>query len=1026
MTKRSVRRSLLACALAAGVGGAVLLPLGTVTAQAADTGTEVVLDTPAKDIPRPVQLLSAGATGFLHRQGGRDAEGLLWTSYATGKTVSVLGSSGTYAPNSGLTCYYIRNVCSDGLFGRGSDTVAMPDRQGRRSVQLRDTATGALGTVDGFRGSYQGTYGSTVVSGYGPDEFEISDLVDGVRRVRAVTGLADSVGSVVVATGDARGAAVRYGRADGTFGVGYLDFATAAVTEAFADVPDADEWGAAPAVLLDGERIGWIGASSVVHLKSRADVGVSETVHTLADTSGYGSEGVLVGNSVVLAESSVSDALTGKIVALPLDGGPARVLLARAGQGIQAGPDGSALVSGGTANTDWWVQRIAPDAQGAPAVSKVLKVAPYENDKGALAFSRGHLRVVLGTTGSPRSSVTDLGVSGTPVPSTPVEGDTVPAGREIWGNHETGGDVFLSHRDGDAASTIVDGWSSPGVEFGKGTTGGTIVDAADGYVVYNSGGTAPKQYVGEIGQGVLLTGTARAAALNGPVLWRATGAAGQVSAYNLSSKKTTSTVTVGASCVPSELQAAGKWLYWSCGSGGASGVYDTVGKKSVAVTGGDVLLGDGFTVRHDHTAGTLLLTSVTGGTAVTRTLAELPDSGKATDRRLRWAVDEYTGMVAYVGGQEQVHVLGTGVAASPVAVTGQETSSGVFNKTPWTGNWDLSRPVASWTLTVKDPAGRVLRTITGRDARAAIAVSWNGRTNSNAYAPNGVFRWSLTAVPAGSTGAATISSGTGLLEGGAAVFRDYSGHEGVPDGLGDLMSLTSSGTLSFHYGASKLSGKLAGGGWPSTVYAVPLGDFNGDRCNDVLVRYTSGELRSYKPGCGRAVTPKTSYVKVGATGWQQYDLLTSPGDLNGDGRADLVVRQKTTGDMYFYAGRSDGKFAAKVKLASNWKTYAQIAGVGDITGDGRADLVAHDRTGGLWRYNGLGNGKFAARVKVFSNWGTSYNAIIGVGDITGDGRADLVERDSGGNLFRSDGNGKGSFGGRVQIATGWKGYKSLF
>ena len=65
-------------------------------------------------------------------------------------------------------------------------------------------------------------------------------------------------------------------------------------------------------------------------------------------------------------------------------------------------------------------------------------------------------------------------------------------------------------------------------------------------------------------------------------------------------------------------------------------------------------------------------------------------------------------------------------------------------------------------------------------------------------------------------------------------------------------------------------------------------------------------------------------------------------------------------------------------------------------------------------------------MKVFSDWGGSYNAIVGVGDITGDGRNDLVSRDTAGNLYRNTGNGKGSFGSRVKIASGWQGYKGLF
>ncbi|MFG3289508.1 FG-GAP repeat domain-containing protein [Streptomyces sp. NPDC048179] len=57
--------------------------------------------------------------------------------------------------------------------------------------------------------------------------------------------------------------------------------------------------------------------------------------------------------------------------------------------------------------------------------------------------------------------------------------------------------------------------------------------------------------------------------------------------------------------------------------------------------------------------------------------------------------------------------------------------------------------------------------------------------------------------------------------------------------------------------------------------------------------------------------------------------------------------------------------------------------------------------------------------------GGSYNAVVGVGDLTGDGRPDLVSRDTGGKVWRNNGDGKGSFGARVRIASGWSGYKAL-
>lgn len=207
---------------------------------------------------------------------------------------------------------------------------------------------------------------------------------------------------------------------------------------------------------------------------------------------------------------------------------------------------------------------------------------------------------------------------------------------------------------------------------------------------------------------------------------------------------------------------------------------------------------------------------------------------------------------------------------------------------------------------------------------------------------------------------------------------------------------------------------------------MPFGDLNWDRCNDVLVRLSSGALRLYKPACHTALTPSTRYITLGTSGWNQYDVLTSPGDVTKDGRPDLIARNSATGTVYLYKGTSAGKLSARVKLYDNWKTYKKVVGAGDLNGDGIGDLLAQDRTNTLYRYYGTGKGTFTARAKVLANWGAAYNAVVGVGDITGDGRSDLVVRDTAGNLYRNPGLGNGTFGPRVKIGSGWQGYRGLY
>jgi hypothetical protein len=1003
----------------------------TAAATGAAATTGITLTDPASTYPRTTRPYVAGQTGYLHRQLG--VPGMLWTDYADGTTVTVKNSAGgDYRPGEG--CTVIGSECRTAWYGSGEDLVALPPSLTTTSVTLWDPVADTLTTVrtEDQYSYYRALAGRTVVTSYA-----LIDFPDGQRRERPITGDWANIQDKEIVAADSGGVLFLRGGV-----LHHIDLATAVNTEAFTDVYSNARF------VLSEDRFGWYHAGSgELHLKSRTDPSGPEQVVELPSQA-LDAAPVLTGDRLLLPRDTSSGTV---LTALSITDGTTTELLPKAAAyPLVAAPGGDALAVGGTGATDWWIQRVDGDT-ATPA--KVHQVPAVENPKKGLALSRGSLRVAeedpngMMDTTSLRTLTTDGGATLTA--SAATAGDSVLAvcpypGSDcsaLWGNRGAAPkDVHLGtfYGDGDGGSGLAnedrlvalgDEWSSQTLNFG--TEGGHIVDVSDGWAVYNSGGASPMQYVAEFGYGQQLKRSVRAAALNGSTLWSAMTTAGRLTSYSLTQQKTLATVTVpGLACVPSELQATGRWVYWACGTSSA-GVYDTKGRTSRAVTAGDVLLGDGFTVRHDHAGARLVLTdAATGATRVVAT--RLADSGLAVDRRYRWTVDEYTGLVAWFDEYERTRVATTGITPSAPTAFRSETASLVEppSSSPWTGNWQLSRPVTSWSLTFTSEQsgakGRATRTLTGRATWGEVSASWNGRTSNGTHFPNGEFTWTLKATGLGTSTSATAATGKGYVLRGSPVRHDFVSADG-PDGRGDLLTLNSTGGLTYQHGTGRgtFSGKTTGTGWSTSIKAVPFGDLSGDRCNDVLVRLSSGALRLYKPGCNAAVKPTTSYTTLASSGWTQYDQLTSPGDISGDGRPDLITRNASTGSVHLHKGTSTGTLSSRVKLYDNWKGYKKIVGVGDITGDGIGDLLAQDTANTLYRYNGKGNGTFAARVKVFSNWGGSYNAVVGVGDITDDGKPDLVSRDSSGYVWRNNGDGKGSFGSRTKIATGWSGYKSL-
>jgi hypothetical protein len=90
-------------------------------------------------------------------------------------------------------------------------------------------------------------------------------------------------------------------------------------------------------------------------------------------------------------------------------------------------------------------------------------------------------------------------------------------------------------------------------------------------------------------------------------------------------------------------------------------------------------------------------------------------------------------------------------------------------------------------------------------------------------------------------------------------------------------------------------------------------------------------------------------------------VSAASGDLNGDGRLDVVAANFGSDTVSVLLGKGDGTFAAKVDYATG--SHPNSLAVGDLDGDGKLDLVvasAYDDTVGVLL--GKGDGTFAAKM----------------------------------------------------------------
>jgi len=172
--------------------------------------------------------------------------------------------------------------------------------------------------------------------------------------------------------------------------------------------------------------------------------------------------------------------------------------------------------------------------------------------------------------------------------------------------------------------------------------------------------------------------------------------------------------------------------------------------------------------------------------------------------------------------------------------------------------------------------------------------------------------------------------------------------------------------------------------------AVTLADVTGDGKLDVILQGSVNTQAAVAVlvgnGDGTFQSPiSTTFQPTCCSDDPTFRSPAGVGDINGDGKADLVLCDILNGALYVLLGNNTGNFT----FSSTIRTFTEgVVYLLDLNGDHHLDIVATDNLGARFLvYLGSGDGTFQNYVAYEGQPGTGTLILA---DLDGDGHPDMI------------------------------------